>query len=167
MPGILEQVYDFIYRLTSRTVHFNPELLLKQGWGTRESEEALIVNSRFSSKNMGAYHLAVCQIYGSYLLILYFELFDDILQPNQQERDAVAELRNHIWQDFRWPEMVTFEEMNQVVPDPKILKWPNSLVYSLYSVAMQEGFIAGAKEILEGIAVKSRSPNKMYRGHDP
>ena len=44
--------------------------------------------------------------------------------------------------------MVTFEEMNLPVPNPQTQKWPNLLIYSLYSVVMKEGFISGAKEIL-------------------
>ena len=45
--------------------------------------------------------------------------------------------------------MVTPEEMNQTVSAPATPKWPNLLVHALYSVIMNEGFISGAKTLLE------------------
>ena len=149
VPGILEQVYDFIFRLTSSAVHFNPEILLRLGWGLSPRDGELVRDNRFSTKNMGTHHLSVCQLYGCYLLCLYFELFESYLQPNPEEREAVAALRKHTWETSRWPEMVTFEEMNQPIPDSVPARWPDVLVYALYSVIMNEGFISGAKHILE------------------
>ncbi len=149
VPGILEQVYDFIFRLTSSAVHFNPEILMRLGWGLIPESGDLVRDNRFTTKHMGPYHLSLCQVYGCYLLCLYFELFDSRLKPNPEEKEAVAELRSHIWGTFRWPEMVTFEEMNQPVPDPETAKWPNFFVYALYSVIMNQGFISGAEQILE------------------
>ncbi len=147
IPGILEQVYDFVYRLTSGAVHFNPKLLLKLGWGVMGADEGVVENSKFSSKHMGAYHLAVCQIFGCYLLCLYFELFEELLQPKQEEMTAVTELRDHIWRGYRWPEMITFDEMNMAAPEPEAGKW-HILVCALYSTVMKEGFVSGAKHIL-------------------
>ena len=140
--GLLEIVYDFIYRLSSMSVHFNPRGLLRLGWGNLET------SATFSSKNMGHYHHEVIHVYGTYLFCLYFELFQELIEPNEQEKEAIEELRDHLQRIFRWPEMVTFEEMNLPVPDPQAQKWPNFLVYSMYSIVMKEGFISGAKEIL-------------------
>ena len=159
VPGILEQVYDFIFRLTSSTVHFNPEQLLRLGWGSIGPEEDVVLNSRFSSRHMGHYHQAKCLVYGCYLLCLYFELFEERLQANQTDLEAVQQLRKHIWREFRWPEMVTFEEMNQAVPDPEATKWPNPLIYGLYSSIMEGGFISGAQQILATQDVHSEMSN--------
>ena len=158
IPGMLELVYDFIYRFTSGAVHFNPEQLLKLGWGSVDPEKGTIINSRFSAKHMGPYNLATCQIYGCLLLCLYFELFDEFLEPNEKEKEAVADLRKHIWRHFRWPEMVTFEEMNITVPKSEIDKYPNFLIHAIFSVVMEEGFIAGAKEITSVEARSQQEP---------
>ena len=105
-PELLQVVYDFIYRLTSSTVHFDPQILLRAGWG--KLPEGPMV---FSSSHMGSYYLAVNRVYGSYLLCLYFELFDQFLKLNPEERNAVVELRRYLMDIPRWPEMITFEEM--------------------------------------------------------
>lgn len=135
--GILEVVYDFIYRLTSKIVHFNPHILLKSGWGPSDSQIT------FSFKNMDRYYSEINQIYGSYLLCLYFELFGQSFNLKQKEKIAVKELRKHLLDIFRWPEMITFEEMNHPLP-PVRLK-PN---LSVAQVLEEEGFISGAKKIL-------------------
>ena len=140
-PVLLHIVYDFIYRLTSGTVHFNPQVLLRSGWG---NDSACIT---FSSRNMGAYYLAVSQIYGSYLLCLYFELFGRFLRPNQKEKYAVKEVRGYLLSVFRWPEMITFEEMNIDVPQPKY--WPTAIIHVIYNTVMEDGFISGAEQIIQ------------------
>ena len=139
-PGILEVVYDFIYRLTSDVVHFSPQVLLRSGWGKAP------VCATFSSRNMGSYYLTLNQVYGSYLLCLYFELFGLFLRPDKEEKAAVVALRKLLLQIFRWPEMVTYEEMNVPVPRPPVV--PNLLIHGAYTLIMEKGFISGAKELL-------------------
>ena len=79
---------------------------------------------------------------------MYFELFDDFLESTRDEKESLEELREYLLEIFRWPEMVTFEEMNLDVPDSGAEKWPNFMIIELYSVILKEGFISGAKEIL-------------------
>ena len=76
---------------------------------------------------MGHYHHEVIHVYGTYLFCLYFELFQELIEPNEQEKEAIEELRDHLQRIFRWPEMVTFEEMNLPVPDPdpKVAECPS------------------------------------------
>lgn len=141
--GFLEAVYNFVYRLSSNSVHFGPRALLRTGWGDLES------TATFSTKNMEPYYRATAQIYGSYLLCLYFEIFEDFLKPTEREKESVERLRNHLLRIFRWPEMVTYEEMNLDVPDSESQRrWPNPLIYALYAVVMEKGFLAGAQEVL-------------------
>ena len=109
-PGLLSIVYDFIYILTSGTVHFNPQILFRSGWGSTLKEMTV------SPVNMGSYYLAVSQIYGSFILCLYFEFFDHCLRPKQEEKEAIEELRKYLLSIFRWPEIVTYEEMNIPIP---------------------------------------------------
>ena len=140
-PGLLDIVYDFIYRLTSGTVHFNPQILLRSGWGSTRKEVVV------SPVNMGPYYLAVSQIYGSFILCLYFEFFGRFLKPNREEKEAIKELRKHLLGIPRWPEIVTYEEMNIPIPNPGF--WPRALIHALYSIIMEEGFISGANSILK------------------
>ena len=140
-PGFLDVVYNFIYRLTSGTVHFNPQILLRSGWGKSKKE------IKVSPGNMGPYYISLNQIYGTFLLCLYFEFFGRFLRPRQEEKKMIKELREYLQGIFRWPEMVTFEEMN--IDVPKLKFWPTALIRGMYSVIMTEqGFISGAETIL-------------------
>ncbi len=146
--GLLEVVYDFLYRLTSSMVHFDPQILLRAGWG--KIPEGPII---FSCAHMGPYYLAASRIYGSFLLCLYFEFFGQFLRPGKEEERAVAEIRKYLLLVCRWPEMVTFEEMNLPVPLTK----SNIILRTLITIMMEEkcssmlenGFIAGAKQMLK------------------
>ena len=138
-PRLLEVVYDFIYRLSSNSVHFRPGALLRMGWGPDMS------HMTFSPKYLGRYYLTMCQVYGCYLLCLYFELFDKYLKPNQIESEAVVELRRHLLWIVRWPEMVTFEEMNFPAPSGQTLV--SALLHGSYVRIMEGGFISGTEEL--------------------
>ena len=140
-PGLLDIVYNFIYRLTSDAVHFSPQILLRSIWGDRSMKEMKV-----SPGNMDFYYISLNQIYGSFLLCLYFEFFSRFLKPRQEEKIMIKELREHLQGRFRWPEMVTFEEMNIDVPKPEL--FPTASIYRIYSDIMTEnGFISGAKKL--------------------
>ena len=51
---------------------------------------------------------------------VYFEQFSHLLRPDKMIRTKVDEIRASILSLVRWPEMITFEEMNLAVPDPGI-----------------------------------------------
>jgi len=146
--GLLKVVYDFIYRLTSSMVHFDPQILLRAGWG--KIPEGPII---FSCAHMGLYYLAASRIYGSFLLCLYFEFFSQFLTPGEEEQRAVAEIRRYLLLVCRWPEMVTFEEMNLSVPfaNPHILirATLTRMMKEECSPMLENGFIAGAKQMLK------------------
>ena len=147
-PGMLEVAYDFIYRLTSGEVHSTPRTLLRMGWGESESITELPAQATFSTNSLGLYHLSVLQVYGTYILCLWSELFGDKIGASQQDHAAFLALRAHLMSKARWPEMVTFEEMNIAVPDTNWNKWPEFFVRALYSVMMEEGFMSAANLIL-------------------
>ena len=109
-PGMLAVVYEYIYRLTSKMVHFSPQHLLRTGWGST-------CTTTFSTRNMGPYFVAISQIYGLFLFCLYFERFARFLRPGASNQTLVAALRKELVICGRWPEMITFEEMNLEVPD--------------------------------------------------
>jgi len=150
--GVLQVVYDFIYRVTSDSVHSNPRSLLRQGWGKEPPEDNRTLRSvRFSTTNMGVHHANTCQTYGTYMLCLFLELFDDELAliQNQEEQDASAELREFIWTISRWPEAVTFEEMN--IEGPEYPTERTIFAQAAYGTLMKiEGLIGGTNILMGG-----------------
>ena len=145
--GLLEVVYDFIYRLTSSSVHFSPQELLRLGWSKSPPQDGVMEDVTFSPRNMGPYYLTSSQVYGAYLLSLYFELFGDFIHPKEQEQAAVASLREHLLWILRWPEMVTPEELNLNLPSPPEIS--DDLVSEMYTTIVNEGFLTGAQYMLD------------------
>lgn len=141
-PRLFETVYDFIYRLSSNSVHFNAGSLLRLGWGVDKS------NFTFSANSRGRYFLEICQTYGAYLLCLQLELFHDFLKPNPDEIRLITDLRRYLLLIRHWPEMVAFEEVNMPTPDYKYTdKELDSHVN--YAMIMEGGFVLGTKRLLE------------------
>ena len=140
-PRLLEVVYDFIYRFTSGAVHFQAGWLLRLGWENADK------NTTFSSRNMSNYDTSITQIYGAFIMCIYFELFDSFIHPEQKEKDIINDLRRWLFQFPRWPEMITFEEMNLPVPESGV--YPEYLLRALYTVVMDQGFVSGTEEILK------------------
>ena len=144
--GMLEIVYDYIYRLSSHAVHFQPSSLLRLGWMSNSTEDYV-----FSPKQFTPHFTTVNQIYGCFLFCLFLELFEDVVKPTQTENEALGKLRKQLLQEFRWPEMVTHEEMNYSAPSVSII---NELYHTCFSVFMLEGFLTGAKKLLDSKDIK-------------
>lgn len=106
----LAVLYDYLYRLTSAGVHFSVQSLLRSGWGPTPNDFT------FSTENFHLYFEKYCKLYGAFLFCLYFEFFAYVLRPSAAERAIVSEIRQYVLLTHRWPEMVTFEEMNQKPP---------------------------------------------------
>lgn len=140
--GTLDIIYDYLFRFTSATVHFSPQTLLRLGWGDSASKERVT----FSPDNMSQYFSDANLIYGSCLFSLYFEMFGRFLRPNREEKQIVSKLRKRILEVFRWPEMVTFEEMNRPVQKVGIPHW---IIKVVYSEIMEEGFLSGTSKFRE------------------
>ena len=142
--GLLEVVYEYVYRLSSNAVHFRPSTLLRQGWGKTPDKFT------FSSKNYSDYHLKLCQVYGSFLFCLYFELFGDFIGTEENDSQSVIELRQYLMYQFRWPEMTTFEEMNIPIRSSEVDENTLSEFYDEIVVeTILEGFISGARKTLK------------------
>lgn len=107
----LAALYDFLYRVTSGMVHFSPHVLLRSGWGKGKAVT-------FSVRNFDQYYAAFARTYSLYLLCVYFERFRRFLRPSKQDSAAVRLLREGLRKERRWPEIVTFEEMN--LPPPRL-----------------------------------------------
>jgi len=141
-PGTVDVIYDYIFRLTSSTVHFNTRALLRTGWGdlTPDGRGEVI----FSTQNMSGYYVAFCQIYGVFLLSIYFEFFREILGVTPAVQRRVQRMRIALVTQNRWPEMLTFEEANK--PIPKGQEVIGFLAQHVLSEEFKDGFIAGAEK---------------------
>jgi len=103
----LASLYQYLYNATSQFVHCNPRLLLRLGW---ESES----NFDFSTKHFGNYYKHFTEFYGTYLLIALFEWLAtiDAVSIRDKAPAALTVLKKIFTGKERWPELVTFEEMN-------------------------------------------------------
>lgn len=103
----LEVLYTYLYHATSRFVHFSPNTLLKMAWYDPENEESQCDPNFFSN-----YYYQFVKFYSVQLLSSLINRFpekiiiEDMLKKSIKERLAEA---NSIQ---RWPELVTFEELN-------------------------------------------------------
>jgi len=104
----LTSTYDYIYFAASNFVHFNPQTLYRTGWGPSEGPFT------FSMKNMDAYYRDLSSFYGSVLFIGFNASFKTKL--NADLKNEIEELLELIGFVQRWPEIVTFEEMNRRPP---------------------------------------------------
>jgi len=108
----LRELYDYLYRVTSETVHFNVHVALRNGWGP------LPGTVQFGTKMFCKYYLSVNQMYGIFLFCLMSETFATELGLDTSFLRTVARLRKELDRELRWPEPVTFEEMNVPPPNP-------------------------------------------------
>jgi hypothetical protein len=104
----LVATYDFIYFLVSNYVHFNPASFLKFGW-TKEKDR----NFNFDVANMSDYYGATAIFYGA---VLFIGFANFIFRMDEFKRAKVkrqiGRIERFIGSLHRWPEIVTFEEMN-------------------------------------------------------
>jgi hypothetical protein len=112
---VLAALYDFLFRFTSGTVHFNPQVLLRSGWGDPRR------GFTFKAANFDRYYLEVARTYSIFLLCLYFERFRAFFRLAPREASAVTALRADLRALERWPEIVTHEEMNLQPPKFQIV----------------------------------------------
>jgi hypothetical protein len=125
--GNLLEVYDFFYSATSKWVHFSPHILLRMGWAIKGKDEPLTTATyTYTTKHFSNYYASFNAVYGTYLFGLFYESFRDELSLNPKLEKYVTELREWIDSLMRWPELITFEEMN--------IKTPSLILQALYNV---------------------------------
>jgi hypothetical protein len=111
----LHEVYDYLYAATSRTVHFSPSVLFRMGWGPEKPDQPYT----FSTAHFDGYYDSFNVFYGSYLFILLYETIKSHCQFSNEFSNTIEDIKNDLNEWLRWPEIITFEEMN--VPKPNIL----------------------------------------------
>lgn len=120
----LKQFYQFIYAATSELVHFNVRIALRSGWG-RSPQQVV-----FSTKNFAPYYLEFAQFFSVYILIKFCRSFRRDLGLSTDLMKVITEMQIVLNDRLRWPEAVTFEEMN--------VKNPNELIRIVLKVAHLE-----------------------------
>jgi hypothetical protein len=111
----LTRVYNYFYRISSDLVHFNPRVALRMGWGSSPK------SAKFSTKNFSGYYLDFSRVYSVFLLDLFCRTFRKELGLDLGFMADLNGLKALLDQVIRWPEAVTFEEMNLKGP-PQLLR---------------------------------------------
>lgn len=114
--GMLE-LYEYFYALTSDLVHFNPRVLMRSGWGDGSNK------FQFRPDNFSLYYFDFCRFYSVLLFVLSTRNYQRSLGLSSAFRKAISELDKGMHETFRWPEPVTYEEMN--------VKGPSTFVRAL------------------------------------
>tara|TARA_B100001540_G_scaffold12936_1_gene11383 strand:- start:5672 stop:6598 length:927 start_codon:yes stop_codon:yes gene_type:complete len=110
----LQFLYSYLYSATSKWVHFSPHILLRMGWGgDGKDRESLGSHTEweFTTKNFSDYYKEFNQIYSVMLLLKLLRgpamiLFSDELM------EIIDQLEDILDKPLRWPELVTYEELN-------------------------------------------------------
>jgi hypothetical protein len=137
----LKAFYNFIYRMTSRIVHFNVGVALRSGWG--DCPKAVT----FSSRNFCRYYLELNQFYGAYILVNFCRTFGKDLGLSSSFMKNLAGISSAVNDRLRWPEAITFEEMNQ--------RNPNVLIRIVLKVAHLEKKKNRARKSLANVRAQS------------
>jgi hypothetical protein len=106
----MRPIYSYFYRITSDVVHFNPRIALRSGWGKDPRK------GRFSTTNFSRYYLFYGQIYGAFLFSKFCRAFQQDLTLSKSFVNGLDAIDAQLAEVLRWPEAVTFEEMNQREP---------------------------------------------------
>lgn len=120
----LNEIYDYLYAATSRTVHFSPSVLFRMGWGSEYPDQPCT----FSTYHFSGYYDSFNVFYGSYLFVLMYETIKSYCQLPGDFDEMIENIKKELNECIRWPEMITFEEMN--VPKPNIIPYALSVVMS-------------------------------------
>ena len=102
----LGELYEYVYAITSDMVHFNPGVLLRMGWGNN------LDKITYSTKHFNKYYLEFLQVYGTYLFCLLIDELSVYLKVDAHVKQQVSVAKDYLNSLLRWPEIVTFEEMN-------------------------------------------------------
>ena len=120
----LETTYGYVYHMSSNFVHFNPNQLLRLGWGPIDEGPFT-----FSVKHFEHYYSSVSKFLGAILFFGYCCAFPDMFEGEFSEK-YIECITSRLEANVRWPEIITFEEMNQNLP--------NIIVRALISITRDE-----------------------------
>ena len=128
----LKPLYSYIYAATSKWVHFSPQVLLRMGWGQGSTLDDVSDDTEwsFTTTNFAGYYSEFNQTYALMLLLHLVRGPARCIVPSDTA-STISALKTHLDSSLRWPEDVTFEEMNQ--------KGPSSFQRILLRAALDTG----------------------------
>lgn len=105
----LDDLYDFVYAITSDVVHFNPRIIIRNAWGDHPK-------FLHSTSNFDPYYRSFCRIYSLYFLCAFSNEFVADFELAPESVLVLTKLAAALESELRWPEAVTYEEMNLEPP---------------------------------------------------
>jgi hypothetical protein len=112
----LSELYEYLYAATSEIVHFNVRIALRSGWGSGTDEFS------FSPSNFAEFYEQFGRIYAAYVWFCFCRVFRSALRLSPEFMHVVDSVELAIESVNRWPELVTYEEMNIPQNDNIILR---------------------------------------------
>jgi hypothetical protein len=107
----LAPIYSFVYATTSKWVHFSPHVLLRMGWGGSKDDSSDETKWDFTTQNFVPYYVDFNRVYALMLLLRMLRGPSNPLLPSDV-LPTIEALERQLEKPLRWPEDVTFEEMN-------------------------------------------------------
>ncbi len=110
----LLELYEFMYSATSKWVHFNPHVLLRMGWSRPGEKHKVSYETTwsFSTKHFDRYYVEFNRVYSKLLLVLLLKKFLTEFDKPDKVEQLLVEIDKYTRETLRWPELVTFEELN-------------------------------------------------------
>ena len=112
----LSELYEYLYAGTSEIVHFNVRISLRSGWGNGNNEFS------FSPSHFAKFYGQFSRVYAAFLWFSFCRVFRSTLNLSPAFMHTVDAVELAIESIDRWPELVTFEEMNKPQNDNIILR---------------------------------------------
>lgn len=112
----LSELYDFLYALTSRLVHFSPAVLLRSGWGHFEGDTLV---GEFRASHFDGYYQSVVINYSLMLFAEYIQRLGPYIGLGDAFFHASTSIQEYLAKR-RLPELITYEEMNATPPSTLI-----------------------------------------------
>jgi len=110
----LVELYEYVYSATSDMVHFSPHNLMRSGWSKKQAP----FHHYFDVENFYKYYDIFNRFYGSYLFQIFSKTFEKELALTKPALLVIKKIEEEIRNDARWPELITFEEMNHPQAEP-------------------------------------------------
>ena len=115
----LSPLYEYMYAATSNLVHFRPGVLLRTGWSHETPNHQASRETRwtFSTTNFLKYYQNFNRVYSVYLTLLWMRKFTSEFSDQSRVKSILNEIDQNLDKILRWPELVTYEEMNTNPPN--------------------------------------------------
>lgn len=104
----LIKLYDYLYYATSKTVHFEPGMLMRMGW----ARDMTSTTFTFSTKNFDHYYFDFCSYYSAFLFLEFYKAFRKDLGLDKMIKKQINKIKEILDDQLRMPEIITFEECN-------------------------------------------------------